>query len=75
VYTAANQQEARSIAAQSFVLLKNEGNILPLKRGGKIALVGPLANNRENMPDTWAVAADFARAVPAAPRDSHAAAS
>ncbi|MCU0335109.1 MAG: beta-glucosidase BglX [Chitinophagaceae bacterium] len=63
VYTAAHRKEARSIAAQSFVLLKNEGNILPLKRGGKIALVGPLADNRENMPGTWAVAADFAKAV------------
>lgn len=63
VYTAASRKEARSIAAQSFVLLKNEGNILPLKRGGKIALVGPLADNRENMPGTWAVAADFANAV------------
>ncbi|WP_416440344.1 beta-glucosidase BglX [Phnomibacter sp. MR] len=63
VYTAANRQEARSIAAQSFVLLKNEGNVLPLKRGGKIALIGPLADNRENMPGTWSVAADFSKAI------------
>lgn len=63
VYTAANRKEARSIAAQSFVLLKNEGNVLPLKRGGKIALVGPLADNRENMPGTWSVAADFSKAI------------
>jgi beta-glucosidase len=63
VYTAANRKEARSIAAQSFVLLKNEGNVLPLKRGGKIALIGPLADNRENMPGTWSVAADFSKAI------------
>lgn len=63
VYTAANRKEARSIAAQSFVLLKNEGNVLPLKRGGKIALIGPMADNRENMPGTWSVAADFSKAI------------
>ena len=57
VFTDANRQEARKIAAESFVLLKNEGNILPLKRQGKIALIGPLANTRANMPGTWSVAA------------------
>ncbi len=39
------------------MLLKNEGNILPLEKKGKIALVGPLANTAANMPGTWAVAA------------------
>ncbi|MBR5717145.1 MAG: beta-glucosidase BglX [Bacteroidales bacterium] len=57
VFTDANRQEARRIATESFVLLKNEGNILPLKRQGKIALIGPLANTRANMPGTWSVAA------------------
>ncbi len=57
VFTEANRLEARKIAAESFVLLKNEGNILPLKRQGKIALIGPLANTRANMPGTWSVAA------------------
>ncbi|MBR5070100.1 MAG: beta-glucosidase BglX [Bacteroidales bacterium] len=57
VFTDANRKEARKIAAESFVLLKNEGNILPLKRQGKIALIGPLANTRANMPGTWSVAA------------------
>lgn len=63
IYTSANRKESRAIAAQSFVLLKNEGNVLPLKRGTKIALVGPLADNRENMPGTWSVAADFSKAI------------
>jgi beta-glucosidase len=63
VYTAENRSEARKTAAQSFVLLKNEGNVLPIKRGARIALVGPLANNRENMPGTWSVATDFTKAV------------
>ncbi|MES2646957.1 MAG: beta-glucosidase BglX [Bacteroidota bacterium] len=63
VYTDANRKIARDIAAQSFVLLKNQGNILPLKKTGTIALVGPLADNRENMPGTWSVAADFAKSI------------
>lgn len=64
VYTDANRAEARKIAAQSFVLLRNEKNILPLKKSGTIALIGPLANNKENMPGTWSVAARFADAIP-----------
>jgi beta-glucosidase len=63
IFTAANRKEARSIAAQSFVLLKNQGNILPLKKSGTIALIGPLADNKENMPGTWSVAANFANAT------------
>ncbi len=63
VFTTAHRNEARSIAAQSFVLLKNSNNILPLKKTGTIALVGPLANNKQNMPGTWAVAARFDDAI------------
>jgi beta-glucosidase len=63
IYTDGNRQSAREIAASSFVLLKNEKNILPLKKSGTIALIGPLADNRENMPGTWSVAADFSKAV------------
>lgn len=59
LYTPENRAEARRIAAETFVLLKNEGNILPLKKQGKIAVVGPLGNTRANMPGTWSVAADF----------------
>jgi beta-glucosidase len=63
VFTDANRKEARSIAAQSFVLLKNQGNILPVKKRGTIALIGPLADNKENMPGTWSVAANFSKAI------------
>jgi len=63
IFTDANRKEARSIAAQSFVLLKNQNNILPLKKSGTIALVGPLADNKENMPGTWSVAANFSKAT------------
>jgi beta-glucosidase len=63
VFTDANRKTAREIAAQSFVLLKNQGNILPLKKSGTIALIGPLGDNKENMPGTWSVAADFSKAT------------
>lgn len=63
VYTAENRKIAREIASRSFVLLKNEKNLLPLKKGGKIALIGPLANAKENMPGTWSVAANFENSI------------
>jgi len=63
IFTDVHRKEARSIAAQSFVLLKNENNILPLKKSGTIALVGPLADSKENMPGTWSVAANFSKAT------------
>lgn len=56
IYTLENRKVARDIAAETFVLLKNEGNLLPLKKEGKIALIGPLADTRNNMAGTWSVA-------------------
>lgn len=56
VYTAANRKAARNLAAETFVLLKNENQVLPLKKQGKIALIGPLANDRANLCGTWCVA-------------------
>ncbi|MEJ2884493.1 beta-glucosidase BglX [Pedobacter sp. GR22-6] len=50
---------AREAAAQSFVLLKNEKQTLPLKKKGTIALIGPLANSGPNMPGTWSVNSDL----------------
>ncbi len=63
IFTNANRATARSIAAQSFVLLKNQNHLLPLQKTGTIALVGPLANSKENMPGTWSVAANFSKAT------------
>jgi len=63
IFTADHRKEARNIAAQSFVLLRNQNNVLPLKKSGTIALIGPLADNKENMPGTWSVAADFSKAT------------
>jgi beta-glucosidase len=63
IFTSENRAEARSIAAQSFVLLKNKGDILPIKKTGTIALVGPLADAKENMTGTWSVAARFSESI------------
>jgi len=63
VFTAANRAESRRIAAQSFVLLKNN-NVLPITSGKKIALIGPLANTKENMTGTWSVGADNSKSIP-----------
>jgi beta-glucosidase len=62
VFTAANRAEARKIAAQSFVLLKNN-NVLPIAANKKIALVGPLADAKENMTGTWSVGADNSKSI------------
>ena len=56
VYTVANRKAARDLATETFVLLKNENHVLPLKKQGKIALIGPLANDRANLCGTWCVA-------------------
>lgn len=56
IFTTENRAAARRIAAETFVLLKNQDNLLPLKREGKIALIGPLADTRANMAGTWCVA-------------------
>jgi beta-glucosidase len=63
IFTEENRKAAREIAARSFVLLKNNNQVLPLKRSGTIALVGPLADNHAEMNGTWAVAGDRTKSV------------
>jgi len=63
IFSEPNRREARATAAKSFVLLKNKNNLLPIKKAGTIALVGPLADAKENMTGTWAVAADFSKSI------------
>ena len=54
ILTEENRSLARKAATRSFVLLKKHNNTLPLSKNAKIALVGPLANNKNNMLGTWA---------------------
>ncbi len=63
VFNKEHRAEARKLAAETFVLLKNNNNLLPLQKKGTIALVGPLANNKVNMPGTWSVAARHDQSV------------
>lgn len=53
LYTEPHLKAAREIAAETFVLLKNDNNILPLQKKGKIALIGPLADAGNNMCGMW----------------------
>lgn len=63
VYNMENRNIARSAAAQSMVLMKNENHVLPLKKSGTVAVIGPLVNNSMNMPGTWSVASKHANAI------------
>nr|WP_232224018.1 beta-glucosidase BglX [Gillisia sp. CAL575] len=56
IFTSENRAFARKVASQSMVLLKNENNLLPIKKSEIIAVIGPLANTSENMAGTWSVA-------------------
>ena len=62
VMTPENLKAAREIAERSMVLLKNENHILPLKRSGTIAVIGPLGNSRADMLGTWALGGDEEKA-------------
>ena len=63
IFTKENRSEARKVAAGSMVLLKNDKQVLPLKKDTKIALVGPMADASDNMPGTWAIAARYNDAI------------
>lgn len=56
LFTVENRTFARKVAADSMVLLKNSQQLLPLKKSGTIALIGPLADSAVNMAGTWSVA-------------------
>ena len=52
------------MAKKSIVLLKNENNLLPLKKEGqKIALIGALANDKTSPLGSWRIASDDETAV------------
>ena len=51
--SAASRSAARTAAARSLVLLRNEGGLLPLPRGAKVAVIGPLATATYDLNGTW----------------------
>ena len=57
VTTAVRKKEyidiARQLAGESMVLLKNDGQVLPLKKQGRIAVIGPLAKSGRNLYGCW----------------------
>lgn len=60
----ANNDGVLDMAKKSIVLLKNDKNLLPLKKSGqKIALIGALANDKSSPLGSWRLAADDNTAV------------
>lgn len=55
-----NRAEAREIAQESIVLLKNDNALLPLdKNVGKLAVIGPLADSKKDMLGSWSAAGEW----------------
>lgn len=54
---------AREAGRKSIVLLKNDGNLLPLKKQGRIALIGPAVSQQGDYPGPWASFPDIASCV------------
>lgn len=60
----ANNDGVLDMAKKSIVLLKNDKNVLPLKKSGqKIALIGALANDKNSPLGSWRIASDDNTAV------------
>lgn len=65
VMTPQNLEAARDMVRRSIVLLKNDRQVLPLKKENTtIALVGPLAGNKRELIGSWSAAGDWSKAVP-----------
>lgn len=54
---------SREAARKSIVLVKNEGDILPLSRSAKVAVVGPFAEGQHDLIGGWCVYGDDELAV------------
>jgi len=63
VFAPAHLQAAREIARKSIVLLKNEDKVLPIANGKKIALVGPLVADRNNLIGEWRASGEGEKSV------------
>ncbi|MEM5563500.1 beta-glucosidase BglX [Psychroserpens sp. AS72] len=64
VYSEENLAIARDVAKKSIVLLKNENNILPLSKSiGSIAVIGPLADDKNSPLGNWRAKAEYNSAI------------
>ncbi len=54
---------ARESGRKSMVLLKNDGNLLPLAKTRSIALIGPCISDKRDMPGPWSVFPDVDNCV------------
>lgn len=54
ILTEQNREVARRMASESMVLLQNKNDLLPLNRNQKIAVIGPLANDKSSQLGPWA---------------------
>lgn len=63
VLSRAHREVAREAARRSVVLLRNEGDLLPLARDRKVALIGPFAAGQHDLVGPWCVYGDDAQAV------------
>jgi beta-glucosidase len=61
--TAQNRALAREAARKSIVLLKNAGDLLPLRKSAKIALIGPFGADRKNLHGPWTLFANDRESV------------
>ncbi|MEN3751965.1 beta-glucosidase BglX [Mangrovibacter yixingensis] len=58
-----HRKEAREVARESLVLLKNRLQTLPLKKQGTIAVIGPLADSQRDMMGSWSAAGVASQSV------------
>lgn len=63
VLTQENRMIAREIAERSMVLLKNSGQVLPLRKAGTIAVIGQLAESKADMLGTWSMGGDTEQTI------------
>jgi len=54
---------ARDAARRSIVMLKNEADVLPVRRDARIALIGPFARDTDNIEGCWTLFGDRSRYV------------